>query len=138
MSTTGHTYWSSTNNSATPVLRHVVHSRNDWNDSCAQYGLRELLAPPRRADTPAGIDLVGRRRRAEQLHHIQLAHCPSVTCTGGYAKPAWQTGTGVPNDGARDIPDVSLFRQRRLQWQFLRGLRGRRHFRPEYDLLQSG
>lgn len=27
----------------------------------------------------------------------------------GYAKPSWQTGTGVPSDGARDIPDVSLF-----------------------------
>ncbi|MGC1461025.1 MAG: Ig-like domain repeat protein [Terracidiphilus sp.] len=27
----------------------------------------------------------------------------------GYAKPSWQTGTGVPSDGVRDIPDVSLF-----------------------------
>ena len=25
-----------------------------------------------------------------------------------YAKPSWQTGTGVPNDGARDIPDVAM------------------------------
>jgi len=24
------------------------------------------------------------------------------------AKPAWQTGTGVPNDGARDVPDVAF------------------------------
>jgi subtilase family serine protease len=24
------------------------------------------------------------------------------------AKPSWQAGTGVPNDGARDVPDVSL------------------------------
>ena len=31
------------------------------------------------------------------------------SCSGGYAKPSWQTGTGVPNDGKRDIPDVSLF-----------------------------
>ena len=33
--------------------------------------------------------------------------------TGGgmsaiYAKPSWQTGTGVPADGKRDVPDVSL------------------------------
>ena len=28
----------------------------------------------------------------------------------GYAKPSWQTGvSGIPNDGVRDIPDVSLF-----------------------------
>jgi subtilase family serine protease len=30
-------------------------------------------------------------------------------CSGGYAKPSWQTGPGVPNDGKRDIPDISLF-----------------------------
>ena len=32
-----------------------------------------------------------------------------MSCSGGYAKPSWQTGTNVPNDGKRDIPDVSLF-----------------------------
>lgn len=31
------------------------------------------------------------------------------TCQGGYPKPSWQTGTGVPADSVRDIPDVSLF-----------------------------
>lgn len=25
-----------------------------------------------------------------------------------YAKPAWQTGPGVPDDGARDVPDLAL------------------------------
>ena len=32
----------------------------------------------------------------------------SGTCAG-YAKPAWQSLLGVPNDGVRDVPDVSLF-----------------------------
>ncbi len=37
----------------------------------------------------------------------------SLEATGGgpsgfFAKPLWQTGPGVPNDNARDIPDVSL------------------------------
>ena len=32
----------------------------------------------------------------------------NVSCAGGFAKPAWQVGTGVPNDGRRDVPDVSL------------------------------
>lgn len=37
----------------------------------------------------------------------------TVLATGGgrsayFAKPYWQTGPGVPNDGARDIPDISL------------------------------
>jgi subtilase family serine protease len=30
------------------------------------------------------------------------------SCTSGYAKPSWQRGTGVPADGKRDLPDVSL------------------------------
>jgi subtilase family serine protease len=38
---------------------------------------------------------------------------PSFCATGGgvstlYAKPSYQTGKGVPNDGKRDVPDVSL------------------------------
>ena len=32
----------------------------------------------------------------------------NVTCISGYAKPSWQTGRGVPKDGVRDLPDVSL------------------------------
>jgi subtilase family serine protease len=40
-------------------------------------------------------------------------HCPVKDSTGGgksvvFSKPAWQTGIGVPDDGARDIPDVAL------------------------------
>ncbi len=43
------------------------------------------------------------------------SQCTSVTlfASGGgassiYAKPSWQAGPGVPNDGKRDLPDVSL------------------------------
>jgi hypothetical protein len=32
-----------------------------------------------------------------------------ASCSGGYAKPFWQSGPGVPADGKRDVPDVSLF-----------------------------
>jgi len=37
----------------------------------------------------------------------------SLSATGGgkstvFSKPSWQVGTGVPNDAARDVPDVSL------------------------------
>ncbi|MES2222717.1 MAG: hypothetical protein V4587_17330, partial [Acidobacteriota bacterium] len=33
---------------------------------------------------------------------------PNFKCTGGFAKPSWQVGSGVPSDGKRDVPDVSL------------------------------
>jgi hypothetical protein len=33
-----------------------------------------------------------------------------TSCSGGYAKPSWQTGVaGIPADGKRDLPDISLF-----------------------------
>jgi hypothetical protein len=32
----------------------------------------------------------------------------TFTCSGGYPKPSWQSGTGVPADQARDIPDVAF------------------------------
>jgi len=31
-----------------------------------------------------------------------------TTCVSGTPKPSWQAGIGVPNDGVRDIPDLSL------------------------------
>lgn len=33
-----------------------------------------------------------------------------ASCSGGYAKPSWQTNVpGIPSDGKRDLPDVSFF-----------------------------
>ena len=37
----------------------------------------------------------------------------ALSASGGgasvlFSKPSWQTGTGVPNDGQRDVPDVAL------------------------------
>lgn len=32
----------------------------------------------------------------------------NVQCIAGYPKPSWQKGTGVPDDGVRDTPDLSL------------------------------
>jgi hypothetical protein len=40
---------------------------------------------------------------------IQSNGSSSSSCKGGYAKPSWQAGIGVPADGARDTPDVALF-----------------------------
>jgi hypothetical protein len=34
----------------------------------------------------------------------------TITTTDGWPKPSWQTGvSGIPNDGVRDLPDVSFF-----------------------------
>ncbi len=48
---------------------------------------------------------------------LSIANGGGLSATGGgasdvaggfFAKPSWQTGTGVPNDGARDVPDISV------------------------------
>ncbi len=44
---------------------------------------------------------------------FEIAQGGSLAATGGgvsklFAKPSWQTGTGVPSDGQRDVPDISL------------------------------
>jgi uncharacterized protein (TIGR03437 family) len=41
------------------------------------------------------------------------AYGGGLSASGGgvsilYPKPTWQSGTGVPNDGARDVPDVAM------------------------------
>jgi hypothetical protein len=35
-----------------------------------------------------------------------------------YSKPAWQSGIGVPNNGVRDLPDVSLFASSGANYSF--------------------
>ncbi|MBV8050035.1 MAG: Ig-like domain repeat protein, partial [Acidobacteriaceae bacterium] len=34
--------------------------------------------------------------------------CMNGTCSSGFPKPSWQTGTGVPKDNVRDVPDVAM------------------------------
>ncbi|HWG59131.1 MAG TPA: S53 family peptidase [Candidatus Acidoferrales bacterium] len=64
----------------------------DCNDSAINTGLIEVVGsgggPSSCTGGPGGVN----------------------TCTAGaYPKPSWQAAPGVPADGARDIPDVSLF-----------------------------
>ena len=101
------TYWSSTNSPTTLSSALSYIPEMTWNDSCARSGVAGSCASAG-SDTPAGIDLVA--AGGGQSNCITPTGTPpNVTCTGGYAKPAWQTGNGVPQDGVRDIPDVSLF-----------------------------
>ena len=72
------TYWKPTNDTATQESAISYIPEDVWNDSCQACG------------------------------------APNIWAGGGgksvfFSKPAWQTGvTGIPSDGARDIPDVSL------------------------------
>ena len=92
-----------------------------WNDSCASG----LIADAAGFSTTYGSSGFCNSATAYDDGNLTTAagsggpsHCatgaptiPGVvsgTCKG-YAKPSWQSLLGVPSDGVRDIPDVSLF-----------------------------
>jgi pro-kumamolisin-like protein/Big-like domain-containing protein len=84
------TYWNTVPTSTTtepiPASAKSYIPEIPWNDTCAQLGLSGCTA--------ANVDGIS-------------AGSGGVSTL--YAKPSWQAGTGVPADGHRDVPDVSLF-----------------------------
>jgi len=69
-----------------------------WNDSCASTATPSALTVCASATTTSTTD---------PLNIVAGSGAPSAV----YAKPAWQASgiTGMPADGKRDLPDVSLF-----------------------------
>jgi subtilase family serine protease len=113
-------YWSSSNGTtASSALSYIPETT--WNATCASTQLDLYLGA-----TAAGLDpeqtCQYELNNSFNIQDVNVAggtggksSCttPSgttpTTCSGGYAKPSWQTGVGVPADGKRDVPDVSLF-----------------------------
>ncbi len=120
-------YWSATNSGSgtTTTLSALGYiPEMVWNDSCTSFvlyqGLISGLPDPGSAVAACNnveyqnsdvVGTVGSSGGASNCISAQTDDNPKgpVGCSGGYKKPAWQTGTGVPSDGVRDIPDVSLF-----------------------------
>jgi hypothetical protein len=92
-----------------------------WNVSCANALVQEdLFVVNGTREWPYPIDVCNAYENNveyEGLLTVQgggggASSCSSQNSNGtcsGYTKPTWQTGTGVPADGRRDLPDVSLF-----------------------------
>jgi subtilase family serine protease len=118
--TTGN-YWNSTNTatygSALSYIPEVP-----WNDSCASGLLYNYLGYST-AYGSSGFCNSNTARKDSLVNVVAGSGGPSNCATGapasygiasgscqGVAKPDWQTGlAGIPNDGVRDLPDVSLF-----------------------------
>jgi subtilase family serine protease len=114
------TYWGSTNSSTYgSALSYIPEI--PWNDSCAStlvakyLGATTTYGPNGFCNTGAGQDLWevvggsgGPSNCAYGATSQQSAAAASGTCSG-YPKPSWQSLAGNPSDGARDIPDVSMF-----------------------------
>jgi len=80
-----------------------------WNDSTLQNGTVSnnvpLLALPQDYDSDS---IAAGSGGPSNCSVNSTTETTLGTCTSGYPKPSWQTGTGVPNDQARDIPDVAF------------------------------
>lgn len=94
------TYWNTTptNSAATVSLKSKVPEQ-PWNNS--QYANNLLSIYTSSKDMQTSI--------AGGSGGASTAGVGSGVSATPYPKPSWQTGTGVPNDNARDLPDVSLF-----------------------------
>ncbi|PYV22847.1 MAG: hypothetical protein DMG27_17225, partial [Acidobacteria bacterium] len=97
-------YWNATNNPTTLSSAKSYIPEITWNDSCARSGLLNGCT----VVAEDGRDLVGGGGGPSNCL-VWTGTFPNITCTRGYSKPPWQTGKGMPGDGARDLPDVSLF-----------------------------
>jgi subtilase family serine protease len=120
------TYFNSTNG---PTFRSAASYIPEvpWNDSCAGSLLVSYIGSPFTTYGPDSVcnnvlDFVPEADEGELLNAVGGSGGPSACAVGnpasagivsgscrGYAKPYWQNLVGVPNDGVRDIPDVSLF-----------------------------
>ncbi len=113
-------FWNSTNgayyNSAKSYVREIP-----WNDSCASVVLANYLGfittyghsgscNSATASNQGLLNVTGGSGGPSgcATGTPTVPNVVSGTCAG-YAKPAYQTIFGNPNDGVRDLPDVALF-----------------------------
>lgn len=120
------TYWNATNSGTDgSALSYVPEI--PWNDSCASMLLATLYentqtfgsagfcntSPGNVVPTPTTVGYLDTTAGSGGPSNC-FTGTPAVggvangTCAG-YPKPSWQSVFGNPNDGVRDIPDVSLF-----------------------------
>ena len=115
---TNSTYWNPTNDAHFESAKSYV-PEIPWNDSCASLltalfnGFSQTFGTTGFCNSTAGVP----------FHTTSAGSgAPSGCATGtkvksgvvggtcqGWPKPSWQSLVGVPNDGVRDLPDVSLF-----------------------------
>ena len=100
-------FWSSTNNPTTQTSALSYIPEAAWNSSCANAAtagnLNVCPILPSSGQPPESLNLLAGSGGASNCSSVSGGVCH------GTAKPVWQSGTGVPNDGVRDIPDISMF-----------------------------
>jgi hypothetical protein len=91
------TFWNATSDPVTKGSLKAPITEQVWNDA---FGLDAIGDGSERGEIYGG---------GGGASNCSVVDTITGGCISGYAKPSWQTGPGVPTDGARDLPDVSLF-----------------------------
>jgi len=95
-------FWSATNGANGLSAKGYI-PETTWNDTCAQSGLNGCNGLTTSSTSPL-LQVVG-GSGGQSNCSVQNV----FGCSESYAKPTWQSGSGVPPDGVRDLPDISLF-----------------------------
>jgi subtilase family serine protease len=117
---TNSTYWNKTNTPTYGSARSYI-PEIPWNDSCASVLIASYVSGS--GITYGSRGFCNSSAGQEYLDVVSGSGGPSGCASGvpstrgvvsgtckGYPKPSWQSGVvGIPNDGVRDIPDISLF-----------------------------
>jgi subtilase family serine protease len=112
------TYFSATSGTKSSALSYIPEIT--YNDTCTNSIIYSFFSftsaePACNSSTLANDSLIivagggGGVSNCTINASTNVAQGPVSSCSGGNAKPTWQTGNGVPKDGLRDIPDLSLF-----------------------------
>jgi hypothetical protein len=97
--TTFANYWNATNTATTQSSAKSYIPEMTWNESCAADGASGC------GSGATNLNIVAASGGPSSCSSLDA----NSKCIGGYQKPEWQGGTGIPQDGVRDLPDVSLF-----------------------------
>jgi len=112
---TASTYWSTTNAATTRASALSYIPETTWDDNCTNPVFSTLgfsTNAEANCNDPTLINygflniISGSGGRSNCINSD--GQNPG-TCTGGYPKPSWQNAPGVPSDGVRDVPDISLY-----------------------------
>ncbi len=95
-------FWNATNGAHGVSAKGYI-PETTWNDSCAQSGLTGCSSFTTSSSSPL-LQVVG-----GSGGQSNCAVQDFFGCEESYAKPTWQSGSSVPNDLVRDLPDISLF-----------------------------
>ncbi len=96
-------FWNSTNGANGLSAKGYV-PETTWNDTCAQSGINGCSGLTTSSSSSL-LQTVGGSGGQSNCADQDIFQ----DCIAPYAKPTWQSGSGVPNDMARDLPDISLF-----------------------------